>query len=230
MNTEPFSLPLTSPLATANGRIEAREGVVVTYDHRGETGVGEATPLPGWTESLPDCRAALDGAADAEATGGHTAAMLELAADSVPAARHGFVTALLDADARADGVPLYRWFDADRHCEAVPVNATVGDGDPDATADAVDNAVEKGFDCCKLKVGARSVDADIERVRAVRERVGDETTLRADANGAWDREQAAEACHQFAAQSEGPERARGASGRRLAPAFAADRTHEPLRR
>ena len=191
MKLTPFSLPLSSPLATASGTIEAREGLVVRYDHRDETGVGEATPLPGWTESLPACRAGLDAAADADRRGGHTAATLELAADSVPAARHGFVTALLDADARADGVPLYRWFDADRHCEAVPVNATVGDGDPDATADAVDSAVEKGFDCCKLKVGARSVDADIERVRAVRERVGDEITLRADANGAWDREQAA---------------------------------------
>ena len=198
MKTTPFSLPLSSPLATASGTIGAREGVLVRYDHRGETGVGEATPLPGWTESLPDCRAALDGAADAEATGGHTAAMLELAADSVPAARHGFATALLDADARADGVPLYRWFDADRRCTAVPVNATVGDGDPGETADAVARAVDSGFGCCKLKVGARAVGADVARVRAVRERVGDGLALRADANGAWTREQATRAFDAFA--------------------------------
>ncbi|WP_262177792.1 mandelate racemase/muconate lactonizing enzyme family protein [Haloarcula laminariae] len=197
MNTAPFSLPLSSPLATASGTIEAREGVVVRYDHRGETGVGEATPLPGWTESLSDCQAALDTAADADRRGGHTAAMLELAADSVPAARHGFATALLDADARADDVPLYRWFDADRRCESVPVNATVGDSDPDATAEAVARAVGSGFDCCKLKVGARSVDEDIERLRAVRERVGD-VALRADANGAWTRDQAARAFEAFA--------------------------------
>ncbi|MBX0285318.1 mandelate racemase/muconate lactonizing enzyme family protein [Haloarcula salinisoli] len=193
MKTTPFSLPLSSPLATASGTIEAREGVLVRYDHRGETGIGEATPLPGWTESLTDCRAALDTAAAAETQGGHTAAMLELAADSVPAARHGFATALLDADARADGVPLYRWFDADRHCETVPVNATVGDSDPADTADAVARAVDQGFDCCKLKVGARSVAADVERVRAVRDRVGDHVRLRADANGAWSREQATRA-------------------------------------
>lgn len=198
MRTTPFSLPLSSPLATASGTIEAREGFVVRYDHRGETGIGEATPLPGWTESIGNCEAALDDATVADTEGGHTAAMLALAADSVPAARHGFATALLDADARADGLPLYRWFDADSHCESVPVNATVGDGDPAETADAVARAVEQGFDCCKLKVGARAVEADIERLRAVRERVGDEVALRADANGGWDHEQARTAFDAFA--------------------------------
>ena len=198
MNTAPFSLPLSSPIATASGTIETRNGFVVRYDHRGERGVGEATPLPGWTESVGECSAALDSAAEAEPTGGHTAAMLALSADSVPAARHGFATALLDADARADGVPLYRWFDGDRHCETVPVNATVGDGDPEATAEAVARAVDSGFGCCKLKVGARAVDADIERVRAVRDRVGDDVVLRADANGAWRREQATRAFDSFA--------------------------------
>lgn len=197
MKTTPFTLPLSSPLATASGTIEAREGFLVRYDHRGETGVGEATPLPGWTESLAECRAGLGAAVDADSSGGHTAAMLKLAADSVPAARHGFATALLDADARADGIPLYRWFDADRHCETVPVNATVGDGDPGETVDAVAQAVDSGVDCCKLKVGARSVEADIERVRAVRERVGDSLTLRADANGAWNDEQATTAFAAF---------------------------------
>jgi len=198
MNATPFSLPLSAPLSTASGTIEAREGFVVRYDHRGETGVGEATPLPGWTESLADCDAALDAAATAELSGGHTAATLELSADSVPAARHGFATALLDADARADGVPLYRWFDGDRRCETVPVNATVGDGDPVETADKVARAVDSGFDCCKLKVGARGVEADIERVRTVRERVGDDLTLRADANGAWTHGQATLAFDAFA--------------------------------
>jgi o-succinylbenzoate synthase len=198
MNTTPFSLPLSSPLATASGTVDEREGFVVRYDHRGHTGVGEATPLARWTESLPECRTALDAAAAAEVEGGHTAATRELAADSVPAARHGFSTALLDADARADGVPLYQWFDENRRCDAVPVNATVGDGSPADTADAVADAVEAGFDCCKLKVGARSVEEDIERVRAVRDRVGQEPTLRADANAAWSHAEAEHAFEAFA--------------------------------
>jgi len=198
MNVDPFSLPLSSPLATARETISQRSGFVVRYGHRGETGVGEATPLPGWTESVDDCRQGLDDATAVAAAGGHTDILLSLDAASVPAARHGFATALLDADAKADGVPLYQWFDADRQCDRVPVNATVGDGSPAETADAVEQALEAGYDCCKLKVGKRSVDEDVERVRTVRERVGDDVTLRADANGAWSRDQAADAFDRLA--------------------------------
>jgi o-succinylbenzoate synthase len=195
---ERFSLPLSEPLGTARGTIEERAGYVVRYDHRGYTGVGEATPLPGWTETLAECEAGLGAAADAEPGGGHTGALLALDAHEVPAARHGFATALLDADARADGVPLYQWFDEGRDCRSVPVNATVGDAGPAETAQAVAEAVDAGFDCCKVKVGARPLSVDIDRLRAVRERVGDGVTLRADANGAWDRETAAEALDAFA--------------------------------
>ncbi|MFC7019076.1 MULTISPECIES: mandelate racemase/muconate lactonizing enzyme family protein [Haloarcula] len=197
MRLAAFSLPLARPLGTATGTIEAREGAVVEYDHRGETGVGEATPLPGWTESLPECRAALDAAADAEASGGHSAALLELDALAVPAARHGVSTALLDADARADGLPLYRWFDGDRDCRSVPVNATVGDGPPTETARAVADAVAAGYDCVKVKVGNRPVAADVDRLRAVRKRVDEAVTLRADANGAWASKEAEAAFEAF---------------------------------
>lgn len=196
MRINSFSLPLDRPLSTAQGSISERTGFVVRYDHRGQTGIGEATPLPGWTESLDECRTALDRAAQASREG-HGAALLTLRASEVPAARHGFATALLDADARADGVPLYRWFDEDRDCRLVPVNATVGDASAAATADAVADAVSEGFDCCKIKVGAREVEADIERLAAVRDRVGSDVTLRADANGAWTEQEATEAFKAF---------------------------------
>ncbi|WP_123534175.1 o-succinylbenzoate synthase [Halosimplex salinum] len=193
-----FTLPLRSPLSTAAGDIEERSGFVVRYDHRGETGLGEATPLPGWTESLEDCERGLERALEAGAGGEHSTGLLELDADEEPAARHGFATALLDADARADGVPLYRWFDDSRQVHRVPVNATVGDADRETTVERSEAAVGRGFDCLKLKVGARSVDEDADRVRAVREAVGDEVTLRLDANGAWSREEAERAIERVA--------------------------------
>jgi o-succinylbenzoate synthase len=190
MTLDAFSLSLRSPLSTAAGDIDRRDGFVVRYDHRGVTGVGEATPLAGWTEPPEECERALDRALTAGAGDDHTAGMLALDGDETPAARHGFASALLDADARADGLPLYRWFDEDRRCESVPVNATVGDADAAATAEAASEAVADGFDCLKLKVGARPVEADVERVRAVRAAVGDGPTLRLDANGGWGRDAA----------------------------------------
>lgn len=206
MKIEPFSLDLSAPLATAAGTIDAREGFTVAYRHRGETGIGEATPLPGWTESIDACRAALDRAAEAadeaaiERDGtGHSGALLELDAAETPAARHGFASALLDADARADGVPLYQWFDDRRGTVgSVPVNATIGDGTLEETVVAAETAIDEGFDCLKVKVGARSIADDLDRLRAVREAVGDTVELRVDANAAYDRTQAREAIDGFA--------------------------------
>ena len=178
MEVEPFSLPLCRPLGTARGEITEREGFLVRVAHAGETAVGEATPLPGWTESLTACREALESVDD-------PASALE-GLDGTPAARHAVESALLTCEARAAGVSLAAYLADDRPVEAVPVNATVGDDDPRATARAARAAVEEGFPAVKVKVGARPPAADRERLEAVRAACPD-VELRADANGAWDR-------------------------------------------
>lgn len=179
MNADRFSLPLDRPLATATGEIDSREGFLVTVDAGGERGLGEATPLPGWTEPFDECEAALESVVDPA----------DAVDDLPPAARHGVSLALTDARARDAGVPLYRYLGRDERVDAVPVNATVGDASVEETVAAVDAAVEAGFPAVKVKVGVRPVDADVERLRAVRA-AQPTVTLRADANGAWSRDDA----------------------------------------
>jgi o-succinylbenzoate synthase len=187
LELEPFSLNLASPLATAAGTIDRREGFLVSVEYDGQHGVGEATPLPGWTESHAECRAAL-------ARAGEIAEELDwgiaLAKTEEPAARHGLALALAEARARNVDKPLYRYLGDDQFVPSVPVNVTIGDKSTAETVESAAAAVAEGFDCLKLKVGARSVEADIERMRAVRERVGDGVELRADANGSWTFDQA----------------------------------------
>ena len=201
----PFALELTNPLDTARGPIREREGFVVAVDAEASgssaaTGIGEATPLPGWTESLSACESALRDAGADETLASDPLVRLDSA--DAPAARHGLALALADAAARDAGRSLSAELAADRGLpspsETVPVNATIGDADPDATAAAASRAVDEGFDCLKVKIGARSVDADAARLRAVRDAVGDAVALRADANGAWDRRTAREALDRFA--------------------------------
>jgi L-alanine-DL-glutamate epimerase-like enolase superfamily enzyme len=176
-----FALPLARPLETASGAITERDGFVF---HR-EGGVGEATALPGWTETLTACERALQRADDAENWDVALAAC-----EGAPAARHAVSLAQLDAVAREDGTPLARHL-TDDPAEAVPVNATIGDESRAETVDAARAAARDGFEAVKVKVGARSVADDVERLRAV----ADETDLRvrADANGAWTRAQARDA-------------------------------------
>lgn len=183
MNVESFSLPLADPLETADGRLDRREGFLVRVTVDGTEGVGEATPLSGWTEPLGDCEAALRSVEDPEA------ALESDALAETPAARHGVSLAVLDARSRAADRPLYRHLGGRERVERVPANATVGDGSPDETASAAAAAVEAGFDAVKVKVGARTPADDVERLEAVRERCPG-VELRADANGAWERETA----------------------------------------
>ena len=199
MWVESFSLGLDSPLDTARGQITQRRGFLVGVDAAGVTGIGEATPLPDWTESFDNCQDAL------------TATEPTLPATApdpatTPAAAHAVELARLDARGRGQATPLAAMLrqeafgvDADPVPQQVPVNATIGDGTVDATVTAAEEAITNGSECLKLKVGARSLDADIERVRAVREAVGDGISLRVDANGAWAVPTAKQAIDAFAA-------------------------------
>jgi o-succinylbenzoate synthase len=182
VDVSPFDLPLRTPLSTARGPIERRRGFVVRGAVDGSEGVGEATPLPGWTESLDDCRRALDLVDDLGAALGSGVL------DDAPAARHAVSLALFDARARAAGESLARFLGGASAliAERVPVNATVGSASEQVTADAVRDAAASGHDCVKLKVGVDAVDRDVDRLVAARE-AAPGVDLRADANGAWSR-------------------------------------------
>lgn len=186
-----FSLPLREPLVTSSGAIERREGVLVRVESDGVSGVGEATPLPGWTESYESCVDVLEEATERLEVDGPESALSALS--DTPAARHGLGLSLLDREARRTAQPLYRLLGTDVRVESVPANATIGDGDVAETVASARDATAAGFDCLKVKVGARPVDEDVERIAAVRDAAGPTVTLRADANGAWTRDQAREA-------------------------------------
>ncbi|WP_101297595.1 mandelate racemase/muconate lactonizing enzyme family protein [Halegenticoccus soli] len=233
---EEFSLPLKRPLATARGEITARRGFLVGVEwDDGTRGVGEATPLPGWTESFEECAAFLRGLDGGGDPGGRGDGLRDREGDlsdrgddpknreddpgdrggdtrdrgddpmgggtdrrerprARPAARHGIGLADADRRARREGRPLASILaeasGGGPAASSVPANATVGDGPVGETVAAAEEAVGEGFDCLKVKVGVRDLDADLDRLRAVRDAVGDGVTLRADANGAWDRDAA----------------------------------------
>lgn len=187
-----FALKLAQPLETARGTITHREGFLVRVgDADTVEGIGEATPLPGWTESINECRDALNRAASVVESDGLDTA-LDAISDSHPAARHGLSLALLDMRAKQASHPLYQYLSGVDRCASVPVNATVGDGSVEETVTAAEKAADRGYECIKCKIGVQSVDADLERLRAVRD-IFPDIELRGDANGAWNRTQAARA-------------------------------------
>jgi o-succinylbenzoate synthase len=198
----PVRLPLKRPLVTGHGEIAAREGIVLELeDDTGARGLGEALPLPGFgLETCEQAETALQEMARTAITAPETSLpeRLDRAAREhagAPCARAAFDVALHDLAARRDALPLASWLAKHAGTTARPevtVSRLLTATAADATAAEARLAVAEGFGTLKLKVGAGAFEADLERVAAVRERVGPDTALRLDANGAWSEREALE--------------------------------------
>lgn len=187
VETTPVALPFHEPYVTSAGTLEVREMILlrITTDD-GLTGWGDAVPLSlrggaslaEVSDALEECCAPLlvGSPLDREA-------LLDVCAESrpPPPALAAVDVALLDLAGKASSEPAWRVLGAGA-APSVACNATLGAGEPAATAAVAGNLAELGFATFKIKVGTGE---DLERVRAVRDAAGEAAKLRVDANGAW---------------------------------------------
>lgn len=115
--------------------------------------------------------------------------LLQGRAGTVMRALSALDIALWDRNARAAGLPLYKFLGAVTS-ERVPAYASGGyylEGKtPEHLADEMEAHVRNGFDAVKIKVGkAKSVAEEEARLAAVRARIGPDVKLMLDANNAW---------------------------------------------
>ena len=106
--------------------------------------------------------------------------------------------ALWDLKAKVLGLPLVGLLGSVR--EAIPVYGSGGFTSLglDELASQLRGWTDEGIGAVKMKVG-REPDADVDRVRAARSAIGPEPILMVDANGAYDRKQAAHLAREFGA-------------------------------
>ena len=195
-------LAIQPPLETANGCLDERELFLLRLeDEAGNFGWGEAAPLESYDGvSGRQCRDALERqleALEACPPGATGPQVLEAArqGDELPQALAAVDMAMWDLAGRREGRPILELL-TDRRPSRVDVNAVIGAGEPAECAARAREAVEEGFDCVKVKVGDED---DVERVRAVREAIGDRPAIRIDANGAWSVPEAVKALNAMAA-------------------------------
>jgi muconate cycloisomerase len=96
--------------------------------------------------------------------------------------------ACVDLTARRLGVAVHAYLGG-AVVDRVTFNAWIGIVSPDAAAAEARKWLDRGFRSAKIKVGG-GIEADRDRIAAVREAVGDAMKLRADANAGYDVEQA----------------------------------------
>ena len=180
---------LPRSVGTARAHWEDRAGVlIILRDEEGRIGLGEASPLPGYSpDTLEQCEAALRSVASVIR---ETGALPLVPPDAPPAARFALETAGLDLAAQAAGKSLGEFF-LGRRRASVPRCGLI-DGMPATWANTARELMARGIRVMKVKVGWPGVSIDVLRaeLRALRKVVGD-CTLRLDANGAWSPSEAA---------------------------------------
>ena len=91
-------------------------------------------------------------------------------------------------------IPVYKLLGGAR--KQIVTDITISVNEPEQMAhDAID-AIKRGYDCLKVKVGANS-ELDVARLAAVRKAVGDDVLIRIDANQAWSPKQAVRILNQM---------------------------------
>lgn len=97
--------------------------------------------------------------------------------------KSAFDMALFDIAAKYAGQPLYRFLGGRK--KEMETDLTIGIDEPAKMAKTAIAFREKGVQIIKIKLG-KDGRQDVERVKRVREAIGDEMTLRIDANQGWD--------------------------------------------
>jgi L-Ala-D/L-Glu epimerase / N-acetyl-D-glutamate racemase len=112
-------------------------------------------------------------------------------------AKAGIDCALHDLCARSLGIPLYNLLGG-KVRDRVPVLRIVAIKTPDEMAAQAGKLVDQGYRYFKIKVHG-DVDADVARVKAIRERVGPDAHLTVDANQSYTPKDAISAINRMAA-------------------------------
>jgi L-alanine-DL-glutamate epimerase-like enolase superfamily enzyme len=186
------TLRFARPLETSYGLLEQRELLNVSLTGEdGVSGYGEAAPLEPYDGiAIERVQEALEsyGSVLADGSGLNGAQLLDACRriEELPQALAAIDMALWDRGGRIAGKSIATLL-TDNPASTVPVNATIAASDRAGVAEEVTAALTAGYECVKLKVG---IGDDAGRVAAARAAGGPQMTLRLDANGVWEVEEA----------------------------------------
>lgn len=114
-----------------------------------------------------------------------------------PAIRFALEMAL--ADLHHGGRGIYYPSDFTNGLQDIPINGLIWMGDAHEMGRRIEEKLEQGFNCLKLKIGALDFDSEIQLIQSLRKRFSARTLeLRVDANGAFSPKEAPKVLDQLA--------------------------------
>ncbi len=181
-------IPLKKPFKIQLAEVFTKDHVIAkVHTDAGITGLGEIAPLPQFAGEAGEPMAILIDKYLAPAVIGkdplrigQIIQAMDEAVEGNPLAKSVVDFAVHDIAAKSMNVPVCDLLGG-RNLEAIPLCWVMGIGDPDGIIRETRQKMEEGYRCFKLKAGL-DPRADIERLRLLREAVGDAIEIRVDAN------------------------------------------------
>lgn len=197
-----ISVPLRVPFKTALRSVNSVEDVIVEVrTDTGAVGYGEAPPTGAITG---DTTGAIVGAIQdhiARSIVGMEVDDFEDVLQTVQrcvvkntSAKAAVDMALWDLYGQLYKIPVYKLMGGAR--KQIVTDITISVNPPEEMARDAVNAVERGYDTLKIKVGANP-ELDVARLTAVRQAIGDKNRIRIDANQGWEPKQAVRLLNQM---------------------------------
>ena len=184
-----YDLPLLEPFKISIAEMKDALNVLVRlHTNQGIVGWGEAAPFPALSG---DTQATSIAAAKdmAELVKGQDALnyvkIINAINSFIPhntCIKAAFDMALFDILGKVADLPLYKLLGGAKN--SFETDLTISLHTPEETAIRGLEAVKKGFKTIKAKVGV-SMESDVARIKALREAVGPEISIRIDANQGW---------------------------------------------
>ncbi|MDD6818998.1 MAG: o-succinylbenzoate synthase [Prevotella sp.] len=180
----PRTFHFQHPAGTSRGIYTERKSWMLEMtndDLPGRKGIGECAPLPELScDDIPEYEKTLRAVCDRfEQEGAIDYPMMR----PYPSMLFGLETALLNLQSGSDIL-----FDNDfsRGKVGITINGLVWMGDYDTMLRRIEEKLQQGFHCIKLKIGAIEFEKELDMVKRIRERFSHhEVQLRVDANGGF---------------------------------------------
>ena len=170
------TLNLKQPAGTSRGVIKSRDVWYITLCENGITGIGECAPLRGLSlDNFDQIESKLE-----EVCANPKLFINDLSSiKDFPSIRFGLEMACFDLK-NCGGQNYYGSFDS------IEINGLIWMGNPDFMMGQVEQKLDEGWTCIKLKIGALDFDSELDILRSIRSRFSrDELELRVDINGAF---------------------------------------------
>lgn len=191
-----LDIPTIRPHKLSFGAIQKQSPVIVQlWLSNGATGFGEAATIggPSWNEESPESIAhAIDhylAPAVVQQKAGrieHVLQRMDLACKGNTFAKSAVEMALVDALSRTLGLPAWQLLGGKVH-ESLPLAWTLASGDVQCDLQEAQLRLEQGrHRIFKMKIGARSPEADVAHVTQIARGLPERATLTVDVNQAWD--------------------------------------------